>query len=300
MRPGRPVKESMARLAATSQRPARAAAGISARVQPTASRRRPEEANETRRPRLADGPCRGRPRSGPRRRRSGLGFSWPCGSKRSRARASGVVRLGRLDFRVDLELRGPLGVVPRRRERGAQVLPERLPGIRRHREAEGGGVPAELLRVPRAPRAPRARRAASSRRSARCRPRRLRPSSEEEHGARHAAGRRGTPRCRGRRGASLPTAGPASTTTASRAGSKLVSSRARTVVDELLLHGAALVVCGFDLVGKDLGARRVRGREELERPRGVVDAAPWRSGGERSGRPPRASTGRGPPGRRNA
>ena len=104
MSEGRPVKESIARFAATSTRPARAAGGMSASVQPTASRRRPLDASETRSPRSPTArprPSHSRPRNPEKRLRILLAVRLET-LEGARER---VVRLGGLHFGVDEQLR---------------------------------------------------------------------------------------------------------------------------------------------------------------------------------------------------
>ena len=130
-------------------RPARDDAGISARFQPTASRRRPDDANETRSPASPTGLPRPS-HVNPRRRSSGLGFSCPCGSNRSSARARASSVSGASTSVSTIELCVPLARrrAPRRTRTGASS---------RNASQHAAGnvtpsaavVPAELRREPR-------------------------------------------------------------------------------------------------------------------------------------------------------
>ena len=192
----------------------------------------PRSANETRRPALADGLAAPVPLEVPEEEER-LGVLLPVRLEALERAGELLVRLGRLDLGVDLELLGPLLVVPGRRERGAQVLPEAPPtNAAASVRPRAAACPPNSSRVPRC----HGRDALEERRPAEGAPaaaRRTSPSiarggdgpADAAAATRDAAIPR-TPRCQ------PSEAGPASTTTASRAGSKLVSSRARTRLDE--------------------------------------------------------------------
>ncbi len=293
VRPGRPVKESTARFAATSQRPAREGrrdlGEIPAHGVEAAAGGRERDAQSG----FADGPAAPVPREAAQEKER-LGVLLAVRLEALERPRERLVRLGRLDLGVDFQLGGPLRVVARRRERGAEVLAERLP--RRARESSGRA----RRRVRRTPsctarrRARRARRAASGRRTARCRPRCRRRSRGGARGGRSAAPR-GTPRSRGRRGASPRTPGPPRRRR--RRGPGRSSSRDARAPSRRASPARRAARRSRSRSRRPASRRAPRRRSSAaRRPAPHGRSVPWRSGGARSGTRLRASRGRAPPG----